>query len=242
MSLLPLKVFRYAYDYQFGQSIIFISHITMLEQVSTAALHNRRFARGIRILHINLGALPWGYIRILRKLLAVSDRLTDLILDLPRGSSAVLRNIRLKRLVLFQTNFLHRDLSQFLRLHPLIEYLRIRSCGAKKGLACPLADVRLPHLKDLACPLTCTSLANAATLRLAATYQGIRDSRTPVFRIVQSAVGAHLTVLHIDFDPTDFGLLRSIAENAPSLTALKLTEECSSEIVGRPSTLEGGFR
>lgn len=179
--------------------------------------------------------LPWGYTRILRKLLAVANRITDLILDLPQGSNVILQNLRLRRLNLFQTNFPHRVLIGFLRLHPLIKHLGLGPCRAKGGVKCPLVDIRLSSLWDLTCPPACTFLVNPATLRITATYQGAQDSRVPVYRVLQSALySTHLTVLHIDFDPTDFGLLRSIAENAPSLTALKLTEECHTTMARLP--------
>lgn len=227
------------------KSIIFISHLAELDRVSTISLHNRRFAQGIRILHVDLHALPWGYTQILRKLLAAANRITDLILDLPPHSHIILNNLCQGRLVLFRATFPHRVLLDFLRRHPSIKYLQLGSCQVKRKFACPLIGVTLPHLEDLTCPPACTFLGNPATLRITATYRGAQDIRIPAYKILQSATsGTHLTVLHIDFDPTDFGLLRCIAGGAPSLTALKLTEENHMKMVcySLPlSTTEGPY-
>lgn len=188
------------------------------------------------MLHVSLGSMPWGYNQVLKELLRAANHVTDLILELPRGSHIILKNLHLNRLILFKANLPHGLLLTFLRLHPRIEHLDLGPCKERKPKrhACPLAKVALPFLWALACPPTCMPLGNATIRSVTATYRSVRDLRVPVYRIFQSTLGfTRLTVLHIDFDPADSGLLRCIAEGAPSLTALKLTEICHTKMVCR---------
>jgi len=53
--------------------------------------------------------------------------------------------------------------------------------------------------------------------------------RVPAYITLRGA-GAALTALHLDFDPSDFGLLHCIASAAPFLTALKLVEQCHNTV------------
>lgn len=173
--------------------------------------------------------MPRKGLEILKRLVKLTKRVTDLVIDLPHGSpinTSFYHNLHLRRLKLFKTTSPHQCLVQFLRRHSSIECLDIGVCGAAQG--CPLQSIQMPRLWDLSCPPSCAGLVAPNATRIAATCRQAGEVQTPLIPNIlrMGAPYLNLTALHIDFDPSDFGLLRCVSRTAPFLTALKLTELC----------------
>jgi hypothetical protein len=206
-----------------------------LSRLANAVHHNHRVANGIEFLHVSLTKISANSIRTLNRLLSHTSAVTDLTVLLPCSPHNVFRNIRLRNLSLFKTNITHQALENFIRRHPHIQYIDLGPCSARRtSKACPLKDINIPSLYDLTCPPACiTAFRGANVTRIRATYQSIHDERLPLFQVF---CGTHfestsLTVLHLDFDPSEFGTLRCIAHTAPLLTVLKLIEQHHSTTV-----------
>jgi hypothetical protein len=222
-----------------SQGIIFINNEHQLNRFAAIALLNQCVARGARILHIKLNHISSESIRMLKQLLSRTQAITDLTLILPHHPPRLFRNLRYSKIVLFKTNIPHAAIEGFLRRHPHIRYLDLGPChlhGRRRDTSCPLENVPFPSLGDLTCPPACTVMLQAPEIaRVRAADQGTRmcGPILPAFQVLGGRLfeGAALTVLHLDFDPADLGLLRCIANAVPSLTALKLTEQCHAVTV-----------
>ena len=165
---------------------------------------------------------------MLKQLLSCTTALTDLTLQLPISQSNLLRSLRFRNLYLFKTNIPHRAVADFLRRHPHIGHLELGPCNFTVcHNACPLKDVNFPTLWDIACPLACaTVLQPAGLIRARMLHHNIRDTQVLTSQVLGGALfsSATLTVLQLDFDADDFGLLRCISRAAPLLATLKLVE------------------
>lgn len=209
-----------------------------MHKLAATARHCSRFALDIRFLHITLKSLPWGSIKTLAYLLSAARNITDLRLDIPNASywRTILHRVRFRKLILFATNIPHAILRDFLNHHSYIRHLQLGPCGGtgSRMHKCPVVDIHFHHLQDLACSPTCIKLQNTPYIsRLQVTYQRNQETlRAPIsISLAGGMACAALTVLHMDFDPTDRGLLLSIANGAPLITALKLSEVHGSDSV-----------
>lgn len=101
---------------------------------------------------------------------------------------------------------------------------------------CPLDDTQLPKLCDISGPARCiASLVKQNSITCVVAHQPPLDDPLIMTTLVQSLSlsTVNLTVLELDVDASDYGILHQIGEVAPALTSLKLLEVQPSDTVIR---------
>ncbi|EGO23489.1 hypothetical protein SERLADRAFT_438797 [Serpula lacrymans var. lacrymans S7.9] len=217
------------------QSVIFVIHADFLDSFLDAALYNNNLATSVQSLHI-IFHRTFPPIPKLRQCLLAIRNVVDLELQLPRASAAnwvrLLQGIRLPRLELLHTDCPPFSLAQFLNEHAAITHLNMSGRNYRGHDYYELANTRLSFLSEIEGPSSCvTSLVrDSPTSRVAAHCVNNADFALPLICLLSSLSTSTtaLTVLQLDFDPTDYDLLRRIANAAPFVTTLKLVERSRS--------------
>ncbi|KIK27024.1 hypothetical protein PISMIDRAFT_8551 [Pisolithus microcarpus 441] len=192
------------------------------------ASQSHAIASGVKSLHMNIKA-GLASLRALRRCLVLLRHLEDLELHLVGLSHSswvhVLRSANFNDLENLSTNAPHSVLCHFLPKATNVQHLRLLSyCGDP----CQLDNISFPHLTDVtaaaACVIPVTNQGNVE--RLSVVDLG-PEGITAFPRMLKSLASSTstLTLLHIDFDPSDRDILKRISEVAPNVTALKLIEK-----------------
>jgi hypothetical protein len=157
--------------------------------------------------------------------------ITDLVLEFPgihRLPPNILSGLHFEKLIAFKSNLRHNIVADFLENHPRIECLTIGFC---RGGPCSLPGVLVPSLRYLSCPLNCIP-ATRSLVQLTATHGNARDVRLQAPQIIRFSSKA-MTVLHLDFNPNETGLLKTLAIAVPNIQYLKLSEKGSKASVSQ---------
>ncbi|KIK15053.1 hypothetical protein PISMIDRAFT_16806 [Pisolithus microcarpus 441] len=137
----------------------------------------------------------------------------------------VLRSANFNDLENLSTNAPHSVLCHFLPKAINVQHLRLLSyCGD----LCQLDNISFPHLTDVTAATACAiPLTNQGHVEHLSVVDLGPEGTTAFPRMLKSLASSTstLTLLHIDFDPSDRDILKRISEVAPNLTALKLIEK-----------------
>ncbi|KAH7908062.1 hypothetical protein BJ138DRAFT_1128715 [Hygrophoropsis aurantiaca] len=208
------------------QEYVRITDVVTLDNVLSTAMERKRDAARVQFLHLIFHQIspPAHKIRLLLRQL---KNVVVLELIVPFASKSkwvrLLQGVQLDQLETFSTTSPHAALSIFLRNHPRVKNLKIDGCAAP---VCELEDLHLPSLIDVSGPAPCVTavMKRNSVERVYATRNDGDLPHLPRFFNSLSTSIATLSVLHLDFDPTDRDILSKIGKAAPFLTALKLTE------------------
>ncbi|KAI5989699.1 hypothetical protein EDD15DRAFT_2198385 [Pisolithus albus] len=194
------------------------------------ASRSHAIASGVKSLHVNIKA-GLSSLRALRRCLVLLRHLEDLELHLVGLSHSswvhVLRSANFNDLENLSTNAPHSVLCHFLPKAINVQHLRLLSyCGD----LCQLDNISFPHLTDVtaatACAIPLTNQGHVERLSVVDLGPEGPTAFPRMFKSLASSTST-LTLLHIDFDPSDRDILKRISEVAPNLTALKLIEKVS---------------
>ncbi|KAI6156887.1 hypothetical protein BKA82DRAFT_1000403 [Pisolithus tinctorius] len=213
------------------RAVIFLRSEHKITAFLETVLHNHAVANGTQSLHV---ILHWQLQQVtqLCKCLKCLHFLEDLELILPHLSPPhwvhLLHDLRFPRLDLLQTNAPHSIVATFLKLHNDLVYLSIKACGRTKR-PCPLGQMQLSNLRDTSGPLGCivTLTQHSPVSRVSAQLSFVMDHDpvvTSTLTLTLLMVADNITVLELEFDPTDVNVLECIASNTPALRSLKLVE------------------
>lgn len=191
--------------------------------------HNVAFAAGITHFTFSLPTLRGLSISLLHDFISSAINLELLSLKAGHVTSTqatrLLRDTNFASLEIFQCNFPHSGLVQFLKRHPRIETIDLGRCRAASG-SCPIATKgdTLPTLHSVSGPLSCLSqlIPGRPIETASAQYTCAHDvpSLLSSFLFTTSVI----RVLHVDVLPHDVSLLRRISIATPLVSSLKLNE------------------
>ncbi|KAI0055272.1 hypothetical protein BV25DRAFT_1921950 [Artomyces pyxidatus] len=164
----------------------------------------------------------------LRTILSLLHGITDLVMNIPVRYAAHLSSaLHFANLTSLSTTLPHSMIATLLHNHPRITTLVLGPCSTPRK--CPLRAIQLPEASELSGPPGCLAglVGNNPVREVTATYRGPRDAQYPLhllFNFMPLNTSVNLTVLHVDFRPSDVDMLLRVAAAAPRLVSLKLTE------------------
>ncbi|KAI0311540.1 hypothetical protein OF83DRAFT_1087623, partial [Amylostereum chailletii] len=207
------------------KSIVTLSSSRQIDNFVLHSGYNEALATAVETLIIQT---PSCTLASIRAILERTPSVEELVLDLPTKSHSFLALPNpFSRLVAFSTTLPHATLFPFLQMHNKLEALTIGPCGG--SATCPLAGVSLTSLSELSCPPKCvTAISPVTRIRnLTATVHDRRDAEFDLSLLLNFTpipTLSTLTILHINFKPSDVWVMAHIAAAAPQLIHLKLVE------------------
>jgi len=220
------------------QSVVFLRSEKDIEDFVKVLQTSRDVTNAVHSFHVVLQQ-NLTHVAALRDGLRHLQYLEDLQLIIPRlkpsGWRRLLCHVCFPHINLLYTNAPHDVLSDFLWSHPRIAYMSVGECiSARKP--CPLDDTQLPKLCDISGPARCIApLVKQNSITRVVAHQSPLDDPLIMTALVQSLSLSTVnhTVLELDVDASDYGILQRIGEAAPALTSLKLLEVQPSDTVIR---------
>lgn len=198
-----------------------------VERLNKLLKSSHRHAISLQSLTVCLSAPP--EMRALQNILRLSVNMESLNLILPSAfHTGFLATMGpLARLATLETNIPHAVLAGLLQRQPEIETLVIGVCDNHSY--CPLSAVGFPSLRHVTSPIACIPAFEGAPrlVTLSARYIDHRDAELSASKTLRFLTphSDTITSITLEFNPTDYDVLRRIADIAPRLEGLKLVEK-----------------